>query len=580
MRIVTKTFLLSLLAAVLMTAWVPDLSAGEDGDAPDSGTPDSGTLDAGTQDTGTQDAGASDASDQLSVSLQPGVILFGNAVIASSIIWWRTGLNNFSQPDETGIKSAVEKIYSLYRESGYTLVDVGYRKTDNTWFIMIDEGRIDQIILTGAASYLNTMQLRYEIYLPFLVFNKDLVEASLENSRAKYHLKNITYKVEKVVAEKKATKVNEVLQLPDWVMFVNETPPELATKERTHYNLVINIEAEKWGSGLGYDFSYISEGLTGTVSYTDKSLIAKNDREKVSATLGFQLRTSLNPGGSTYFSYATGDIFLAWFTPPLVGNWLSLNLSSDSYVPCNQRQDMSLERYFLYRQNLILGAEFKVTPKFTITPGFGIQFDNIFGVEYVEGSPHPYVPQLPFHRWGTGAKFDVYFDEPTFRNDQRHHLEVFTMGFFGSDQYNFAKIEIKYQKYFHYGYDTIELKAALVTLLGNPIFSDEYPVTWGPLHAGFGSNYYLIRGVWFEADYGLSLYKDIIQAHFFVDLVEFGYIKHQKYSEVGVFAFAAGPGITMLLWNAFLINVYYSLGYAVQTGYLDSEMNFGLSKVF
>jgi hypothetical protein len=423
--------------------------------------------------------------------------IVGNMVLKEQEIRAFLGVKNPAKASDDDWKAATIRIRNLYRDQGYTLAKVTVKVVDGRWFILIDEGHIDRIIIVGAST-LQTLQIRSNIYIPFNIFKRDSVEQQVAAVKKKFNLFEISYKVDKYSDHDAKT----VFQLPSGVgSILSNAPPELESLPIEKYDLIIQVRSSEWSTGLGFGVNYNAQGIVGNVEYSGESLIFKNDRHRENAAVGFNIKSSLIPGNPTRPYLTIGEIDLYYYTPPLIGKWFRPHLDSVATITEQQRPDIPLDSYRFFREELSANAGFEVKPGIMLSSGAGLQFNNCFDVHYIPGFDVD-IDQSPYHRYFFSFSADLIFPETSLRNDQRHRLRMSLKVYMRGTSFSYLQASADYQKVFHFGYDTLTLNFAGLALWGYPFFSDEYSITYGPFNSDLG-NLYIEKALWQSVDYGL-----------------------------------------------------------------------------
>ena len=501
---------------------------------------------------------------------EPHVRLHGNQVFLDAVLFKQMGLDMDSAPSPHAIDAAVRRLTAFYKNSGYTLAEVRYRKAGRTWYVFIDEGRLDRIIILGTGS-LTMIKLRQAIHLPGKVFNKTQLENDLAEIKRVHDIPQLDYKV---VARENAE--SDLFQLPDWGALNEFLPQGLQFEPWARYDLLIRVRSSEWGTGFGYGLSYDSAGLLLNGEYTGESLVLEKDRYRENMIVGGDRRSRID-NGSNYFAFSKGALELDYYFPPIVGSWLRPHLLSEGAVTTGQRADLPLEQYWLFREELSLnlGAEF--IRHLAVEAGGGIQFNTIFNIEQVPGRPY-LVDTSPFHRWFVRGKLEYIFEEPLLRRDLRHAVWAESRYYFGSI-HEMGLVTLEYQKILLFGYDSLKLQTSGAYLWGAPAFLDELGITWGPFRSNFSSFFFLHKAAWQSIDYGLSLYHEIVAMHFYGAGAVLGRINRTENIETATGALSTGPGLSLLLYDSLLFSFYYAWGWAT-TGQQSSDISLSLRKVY
>jgi hypothetical protein len=506
---------------------------------------------------------------------EPAVMFHGNAVFLEPVLLAQMGLERSPAPSPKEMAAGIERLYTFYRKSGYVLVDMHYRKKGPTWHVFIDEGKLDRIIIMGTGS-IRTVLIRQGIHLPYKVFNKAQLEKDIETIKKKHGIQRIEYKV--VELEEVA---HEGFQIPEWLTATGHDilPPALSFEPRARYDLRIHVRGSEWGTGFGWGLDYTSLGISAHADYSGESALLEKDRQRVLVAAGGDRRSRIDDG-SDYLTFTQGTVEIEYYLPPIPKTRLRPQFVSRGDISNWQRKDLPLELYWFFKEEISVNAEIEPLNNFTLSLGAGSQFNNLFGLETVEGRPmEAPVNEGPFQRWFVAGSVGYRFDDLMLRKDQRHSISGHAAHYFGGSRNTTGALELEYQKVFLFGYDDLTLKTAGFFMWGDPVFHEEYRLTWGPFSSSFDNMFYVRRAAYQSADYGMSLYHEVVTLHLFCDLAAFGRILRKDNSEEPAGAFSAGPGLSLLLYDTFMFRLHYAYGRAT-TGDSGWELGMSLRKVF
>ncbi|MBI5527813.1 MAG: hypothetical protein HY897_15900 [Deltaproteobacteria bacterium] len=506
---------------------------------------------------------------------EPAVLFHGNVVFLEPVLLGQMGIDGAAVPSAREMAAGIERLYAFYRKSGYVLVDMHYRKRGPTWHVFIDEGKLDRIIIIGTGS-IRTVLIRQSIHLPYKVFNKAQIEKDIEAIKKKHGIPRIDYKV--VELEEVA---HEGFQIPEWLTATGHDilPPALSFEPRARYDLRIHVRSSEWGTGFGWGLDYTSLGISAHADYSGESALFEKDRQRLLVAAGGDRRSRIDDGND-YLTFAQGTVEVEYFLPPIAKTRIRPQLVSRSDIANWQRKDLPLELYWFFKEELSANAQFEPFTSFTLSLGAGSQFNNLFGLETVESRPmEAPVAEGPFQRWFVAGTVEYQFDELMLRKDQRHSVFGKASHYFGGSRNTTGAFEIEYQKVFLFGYDDLTLKTAGLYMWGDPVFHEEYRLTWGPFSSSFDNMFYVRRAAYQAADYGMSLYHEVVTLHVFCDLAAFGRISRKDNSEELAGALSAGPGLSLLLYDTFMFRLHYAYGRAT-TGDSGWELGMSFRKVF
>ena len=503
---------------------------------------------------------------------EPAVMFHGNVVFIDAVLLPQLGIPDGHAIDQQEMLVAVRRLTAFYQKTGYTLVDIRYKKRLGVWHVFIDEGRLERIIIFGAGS-MQTVILRQALNLPYKVFNEKQLEGIVAKVKVKYSIPRIDWKVVPIDEVE-----HERFQLPDWMMGQEEVPLGFAFDLKPRYNLYVQVRSTEWGTGFGWGVDYNSLGLIGSADYSGGSWILNGDRERITVAAGGAHRTRIDDSTSDYYTFSHGELDFDYYLPPLGGAWFRPHLKSDGNVSKWQRQDVPLEAYWLFREEVSLNAGFELIPGLMVSAGAGSQFNNIFDVEQVPARPVT-VAEGPSQRWFAALSGEMIFDEPLRRRDLEHRVDLACRYYFGGSAGDQWTLSGNYQKVFLFGFAELKLQTAGVGLWGATVFHDEYSIGWGPIHTSFGDKRYVHQAAWQSVDYGLSLYQEVISLHGFADGTVYETIDHTANTQHFGAAFAAGPGLSLLLYDSFFFRLYYAYGRTTEN---DSgwELSMSLRKVY
>ncbi|MFA6033973.1 MAG: hypothetical protein WC889_13825 [Myxococcota bacterium] len=504
------------------------------------------------------------------------IVLIGNSVIMDNILWSTAGLTPETIADSETIKQAANKIARLYQDSGYTLSHVEYREADGSWFILVDEGRLEQIIVVGASNF-QTVYIRSEMYLPFNVYNKFLVDNAIVALSKPPKSLNLSTKI---VDVKDVDPRYQWFQLPSWILSLDQIPPEIRSMPTHKHNLIIEIRSsDSWGTGLGYGVSY-SGGILGLEgNYSGQKMFVLNDRYNAFVNTGGEYRTSLNVPSNSYITFTMANGGLTYYTPPLAGQWLRLVIPLSTAINHPQRKDIPLDSYWLWRNQISANSSFEFKKNQSVSFGLGVQHNDVFDPTYVNNKVVPIITGN-FVRLVVNGGLTMNFSDKQVRQDLRHTLDMSLSGFFRVGHPEFGQLQANWKRSFLYGYNELKVAAAAYITVGKSTFIDEVPLTWGPFHSDFNQMYYVRNALYQNVDFGLSVLRDIVLIHAMVEAAQFGVInRNANYDETFMGAFSMGPGISTLIYDSFLLSFYYFFG-VTTNGFYNWESSLNFSKVF
>ncbi|GAB4298046.1 MAG: hypothetical protein Kow0090_13400 [Myxococcota bacterium] len=483
------------------------------------------------------------------------IVFNGNLVFVDAVLLAQMKLSD-TQPIETkNIRAAIARLKEFYKESGYTLAEIRTKKVGDVWYLFIDEGLLDSIIIIGSGSY-KTFVIRNEIRLPNDVFNKPQLERELERIKKKHKIAHATYQVSPI-----DLSPNEGL---DFIKMISDEKLPVTEifnyKEKARHRLYIFLKTGEWATGLGYGITYRGPyGLLADIKLTSESLIFSGDRDMLYFNLAGDLREYVDQIGEYYIAFTLGEAGFKWFTPTIIGDWLRTHIHSFVSLSNWQRPDIPLEGYYQALAETSLHIDFEFSKKAMLSLGGGADYRYLFGFDEIPGREVNY-PNISFGSSFAGTELNLLLDEPLLRNDINHSLNFRARRYFRSQNKFLNVTGVEYQKVFLFGFNDLFIRAAGNYVWEDPYFHDALPLTGMYLRTDFNGKFFVLKSAYQSAEFRLSLYRQMIKFGIFNDVSAFGYMNWQTHKERPVLADVFGPGLHIMLFDVFQLDLYVGFG--------------------
>jgi hypothetical protein len=457
------------------------------------------------------------------------------------------GLPARAAPEPSEAERLADRLRAFLREAGYELARVQSRIEGGCVILELDEGRLDKIVVRDLGS-LRSLALRLEVYLPFNVFNRPYLDQLLVQLSAKYRFKSSRYELVPV-GEGPSSELPEALQGIDGISVL--TPPA----GRWELHLFFEQETFRPGFAVGVGIGP-PDGVRLGAALRGKSLLAPDDRWQTQLRLGTRFDTvagiplSRLDGGVTYSA------------PPLLVPGLRPTLSAGAELLGRHREDIGLDGFFAVRVAAQLGLAKTFSERLQLSLSGGVDLRSTF--ELVPLDPlAPFTLRQPSReaRFFAEASLDVLFDPSELRRDRRHQASLSVRYFAPTEgQDELLVATLREQKVFNFGWNELRIGATAVTMAGDPLFTDEEPLSSDFVRGVFADRYWVTQAASLGVELRVSLFRDLYKISLFHDLAVFGdRTMSRERPGVGV-ANAFGLGFHVLLVDTLALDLYYGVG--------------------
>ena len=471
-----------------------------------------------------------------------------------------------SKADLATARVVAKRLARFLHDAGYVLATVRARAIGGRIHIDIEEGQLDKIIFLGEGTF-ETLRLKFELSLPFNVFNRPMLETQLKRIAARYQLQDFAYELVPVDDPSTALPQLDELEALQTLPFVKPGHP---------YELRIFVQPTVFGTGFSPDL-YVggADGLGIGAHYVGKNLFVDNDRFALRARVAASTRAHLDTQESRpVLSRTRADA--RWFSPPLIGDSFRPTFGGGIELLSRQRGDLHLDNFNQTTLEVNLGVEHVLSPTLRVGFGAGIERRILFDLESI-GVVSPQVSAAPLAQtrfYGQGI-VRVSFNVDEIRRDRRHSLDtdVRVYGPSASNRPASLRLLAGYQKVWTFGWHELWLNARGTLLTGDVLFADEESIG-EHLKGPFGGAVFARKLASLGLEYRYSLLRDIFKIGLFHDAVAYGDIDRStvELHEQLRGANATGLGLHALVLDEFAIDVWYGFGWTT-----DGRNDHGLS---
>lgn len=498
------------------------------------------------------------------------IMLRGNDALVKEVYWSIIELPADAKLNEESAALVSAQILKFLIGAGYVLAEVEtfVDTKKGHLLVTIDEGRLDMIVIEGQGT-VSTIQLNFLLNMTHRVFNKFYVDRHVEQFKQLYNAKTLTYEL-----RRKPEGEHTGVQIDLTKLLANPKDASARNPLARRWDLIFTVEKKEWGTGFSAGLDNLSSnGLSIAFGYRGAGLFARSDRWDFGLLGGGTLRNDL-VDESTYVAPTRGKVQLRYFSPPITSDSLRLLLALGSDLQGTQRKEFLLEEYFTETLEASLSLYWNLGQASFITLGGGWQSKYLFGVEQLEAPPVVLEPNER-HRPFVVTQLDVELGKPSLRADQRHHLALEGRHYFGdSDSYD--RFRAAYVLPLRFGWHQLWLKAMATKLWGEVPIGDEERIDGRYIRGVFNEKYFVKEAGAASAEFRYSLTRDQLKLALFADFAFFTGQAHAVDATDDLrWAAAAGPGVNLLLFDAFQLDLYYSFGLNS-----DEEFEYGFVTAF
>ncbi len=481
----------------------------------------------------------------------------GNAVLNEEVYRAVLDLPDEAQPTASNARLVRARLLDFLKRAGYELASIKTKVEGGQIHILIDEGRVDKVIVLGQGAY-HTLRVKLELSMPYNVFNRPVLERQLKELAAKHQFE--TYRFELVPIEKDEHVGPQIVELPK-IQDIELIPPERP------YELRISFSKKDFQTGFAPEIVFNSlegVGIGGRFRLRSGFLEGARweSRVRVAATLRENIaETRARP----VLSRAYGES--KWYSPPLIGPnfrtsvWLRADLLN------RRRRDLGLESFFHIALDGSMNAEYQFSDELTTSLGFGVEHRRLFAIDRGDAMIDAIVDETPRlqTRPFAVAAVDLLFTPTEVRRDRKSFLNVEARGYLRAnrDRPHALRLQYYFQAIQFVGWHELWFRSRGASTHGDSLFPDEIPIGGNFLRGPFVDTFYVRRIAGIGLDARISLVRDLFKLSIFHDLVGFGRVdraadRTTSYSLANAF----GIGAHALLIDAFQLDVYYGVGFA------------------
>lgn len=460
-----------------------------------------------------------------------------------------------ARPDEAWGEDALERVLRLYREKGYAYARGWIKRSDDDpsrLTIELDEGLMSRVVFTGTGS-VRLLMLKVDVYLPGSIFHKPTLDAAMDRIIKKYGLSNAYY------------KVRELAQV---VLPVGRK----AAKRMLHV-YIVGRQSLGWGIDIELDSTW---GLVPALSVAHQGLIFKDDRAEAVVGVGFPYREFLFQE-EPEFQWVHGFLSGAYRPTRLASELLEPFIEFSTTISRYRRTDIDLAAFKLFHADVLLDLRLRPAPFFAATLGVGYDSAEVFDQQMV-ARPR-YVNALPYNApiKAFAARLNLRL-EPTrraLRQDLRTFVDVDVRSAVADAEQWVVKGSYSGQLVVGFRAHELILSSRGMMLAGNVHYWDQEPLS-SYLRVFFDSRYWIEEGLEVTAELRLALFSDTVKLGVFHQGALFTDLTAGRFH--AELANAFGPGVHLLVFDNFAIDVYYGLGFS-PAGF-DHNYYLSAAKVF
>jgi len=457
------------------------------------------------------------------------------------------------RPHYQWCEAALQRVLSLYRRKGYSYARGWVSRTDEgrgPVSIEVDEGKISRIAFTGAGS-VRLLMLQVEIYLPGSIFHKPTLDAAMARIIKKYSLSNAYYRVRELS--------------PVAVPFGRMVP------KRMLHVYIVGRERFGWGLDISLNSTW---GLVPAVSLAHQGLLFNDDRAAVEVGVGFPYRKFLFEE-EPEFQWVHGFLYGSYRPTRLASKLLEPFIEFSTTASRYRRTDIDLAAFKQFHADVLLDLRFRPVPVFAATLGLGYDSVEVFDREMVEGfdgAPPDAPPIKSF-----AARLNLHF-EPTrraLRQDLRTFLDAGVRSAIADAEQWVVKGSYRAQLVVGLFANNLILSSQGMMYAGTTHFWDQEPLS-SYLRVFFDNRYWIEEVMQVTAELRLALFSDVVKLGVFHQGVLFTDLTRGRFH--AELANAFGPGVHLLVFDNFAVDVYYGFGFS-PAGF-DHNYYLNAAKVF
>ncbi len=450
------------------------------------------------------------------------------------------------------------QILKFLRRAGYELASVEARVVENRLEVVIDEGRLNKVVMRGVGS-IKTLALKLELTLPYNIFNRFQLDRQLKVLAEDYDVIGTTYKLVPVRDMEHAG------------------PQFIDTLLAGAYQLHLQLGRRRfWEPGLKLHLRVSQpDGVSLGTSYWGHALLFDDDHWRAGAWAAGNLFHTTRD--EPYLAMSRGIAEATFVTPALWRARLYFTARTDYHS--RQRDDIDVTRYKWLRGEGALTLNLEVREAFVVFLGGGLETLRLYELEQDLATGIEPFAEIDDQRAFGVAGAQIVLEPDEIRLDRRHELSLEARHYNTRGYGKLYQTRLAYQKVFAWGWHDIWVEARGASMWGDVIFPDEEPVGGPYLRGTFGGAYYVRRVAGTSLEFRLSLTQDLLKVSLFHDVAVFEQLDRLREPVRWRVANSAGAGLHALIIDAFQLDVYYGVGFSSDRSW-DRGMAASLRKAF
>lgn len=472
--------------------------------------------------------------------------------------------------------AAAAAIKALYHKSGYILARCYLlAESREALRIFVDEGRLGKIVFKNLNT-LDTLRIHYDFDLDHRIYNKNIVEGTLERMKDKYGFKDITALL---VPVKDYSKSHLQLDMGWEIPMLGEARLPFLEELAYHYDLEITVvqspEEEAASRVLyGFDLNY-SQGLIPYARYAYPSMVTENDLLQWGASIGIyyglNLKFSSPPKWTfmeTHATYHFTPTFEEFFTPLV---------KATVYHSRSSRKDLGLSKYSYALVRGTADPGVTLLKKLKIYAGYGAEKVFLYGADADTGNPYAEAAKKQTDEWSIMEAMVLLDLFPWTLKRTMSRRFTLSYSYYFDEKKSFREFNLNGLSDFEFAnFDLYSFQGDYSRVWGDVPFYHEISVSGSRFRGFMGKEYYSHRIARVNNEYRISLYRDLVYGGLYMDWTAFrgsGYdLTGSQYGIVG------GPAGHFIFMDQFEFNVFYGKDYLFSKRRSQYNLYFNLHK--
>ncbi|MGF1508837.1 MAG: hypothetical protein ACFB9M_04955 [Myxococcota bacterium] len=494
--------------------------------------------------------------------------IIGNEVLAESVYRREARIPPGAEPTKALAADVESRIRSFLKASGYDLAEVAVRVRGDGLEVAVDEGKLDKIIFPGQDA-VRAVGMNFFLDLPKNIFNRRILEQQIPVLERQFSVKVIRYDIRRRPPEKnRALSFSNLTGIDRLVVF----------PERSRHELFIFAEQGELRPGFHLQAKAQGpDGLTTSFVFRLESVFAPDDRLELFPEVGLRIQDAIEDGEGRRFLSRAG-VSARWLSPPLSRFRLRPYIWPRGYFLSRQRRDLDVSRYDFLVAEPTVGVSIPFARWIEMSVGTGVQYRNLTGIRVADMAPSRVDP-VNEARAVVDLGFSGYLGPDHLRLDRRHRFQASARLITAFDGTSILRSKIGYVKTFLLGRDDLRFRFDVESLFGTIVFTDEIRVG-DHLRGLFGDSFYTERIASVRFDYFVPVFKEILRLGIYHDGTIFEGVDRDTLRTFTRVANSFGPGAQTLLFDAFKVSVYGSVGFMSADGPTDVGAVLEISQIF